>query len=218
MKKKILIVLIFIFLLLLTFLGYKVFLLNKYKANERTLDANSIFIETVTISNDKKVDGDVITFEELSVKNYFNEFEEHKTNSNLKAKYDMDGNVVSAYSISKDKQYINSIDLKSDEIKTDIELFKYIKDNYYFKNTIFTSKKIIENNYLINSFVENGMPEFENITLINGKINGYILDMGNSRKEIHLLHNDEQYIISLIGEELINNEFVMDLLETVEFS
>ena len=218
MKKKILIVLIFIFLLLLTFLGYKVFLLSKYKTNEGTLDTNSIFIETLTISNDKKVDGDVITFEELSVKNYFNEFEEHKTNSNLKAKYDMEGNVVSAYSISKDKQYINSIDLESDEIKTDIELFKYIKDNYYFKNTIFTSKKIIENNYLINSFVENGMPEFENITLINGKINGYILDMGNSRKEIHLLHNDEQYIISLIGEELINNEFVMDLLETVEFS
>lgn len=218
MKKKILIVLIFIFLLLLTFLGYKVFLLSKYKTNERTLDTNSIFIETVTISNDKKVDGDVITFEELSVKNYFNEFEEHKTNSNLKAKYDTEGNVVSAYSISKDKQYINSIDLESDEIKTDIELFKYIKDNYYFKNTIFTSKKIIENNYLINSFVENGMPEFENITLINGKINGYILDMGNLRKEIHLLHNDEQYIISLIGEELINNEFVMDLLETVEFS
>lgn len=218
MKKKILIVLIFIFLLLLTFLGYKVFLLNKYKTNERTLDTNTIFIETVTISNDKKVDGDVIIFEELSVKNYFNEFEEHKTNSNLKAKYDMEGNVVSAYSISKDKQYINSIDLENDKIKTDIELFKYIKDNYYFKNTIFTSKKIIENNYLINSFVENGMPEFENITLINGKINGYILGMGNSRKEIHLLHNNEQYIISLIGEELINNEFVMNLLETVEFS
>ena len=161
MKKKILIVLIFIFLLLLTFLGYKVFLLNKYKTNERTLDTNTIFIETVTISNNKKVDGDVITFEELSVKNYFNEFEEHRSIKiarltliiqQTEAKYDMEGNVVSAYSISKDKQYINSIDLENDKIKTDIELFKYIKDNYYFKNTIFTSKKIIENNYLINSF------------------------------------------------------------------
>lgn len=205
--------------MLLAFLGYKVFLLNKYKANERTLDTNTIFIETVTISNDKEVD-DVITYEELSIKNWFNEFEEHKTNSNLKAKYDAEGNVVSAYSISKENQYVNLLDsLKNDNIKNDIDLLKYVKDNYFIKNTIFTSKKTMETNYSINYFVDNALPEFESISLINGNITGYIINMKNvNTREIHLLYNNEQYILSLFGEDITNTEFITNLLETVKFN
>ena len=36
-------------------------------------------------------------------------------------------------------------------------------------------------------------------------------------KEIHLLNNDIQYIITLSGDKITNDKFIIELLKTVKF-
>ena len=220
MKKKILVVFIILLVLLLVALGYKLFLLNKYKIEELSINPNTIFSETLVISNQVDVtDEEIFKFEKLSFKNYFTEYEKHKTNPSIKVKYDNEGKISSSYTISKETQYINMYDsLKDIDIENDIDLLKYVKDNYLVRNNLFTSKNKMEKNYVMHSFVDNCLPEFKNIVLIEGRLTGYIINMyGSDIKEVRLLHNNEQYIISLNGEEITNNEFITNLLETVKF-
>ena len=75
----------------------------------------------------------------------------------------------------------------------------------------------IKNNFLINSFVEVTLPDFKNITLIDGRISGYIINVPSTKaKEIHILDNDVQYIITLSGDSITNSDFIMELLETIK--
>lgn len=245
-KKNIFKIFVGIFILLLIILCYKVFILNKYISEEIMINTTNIFDEVLTINNEVAViDSEILKFEKLSIKNYFKEYVDSETNFNTKIKYDNEGNIISFYSISKAEQYINILNfnsfnlysnndekkykyetekdmkeyLQNNKIENDVGLLKYIKDNYYIKNNIFMSKKTMENNFLINSLVEVTLPEFEKIILIDGRITGYIINMKNSNiKEIHMLYNNEQYILSLYGKEITNNEFISNLLETVKFN
>lgn len=205
-----------------------------------------MFNETLTINNRIEVDKNkVLKIEELSIKNYFTDYKENKNNPELKVKYDDNGEIESFYTISSTKQYIkmlnlNSLNLYSDneekeydfsttkdmnlflknnKIKNDIDYLNYIKNNYFIKNNIFTSTKTIKNNYLINTFVEVAFPEFESIILINGRIDGYIINLKNiNTKEIHILNNNDQYIITLSGDKITNDDFIIELLNTVSFN
>ena len=53
--------------------------------------------------------------------------------------------------------------------------------------------------------------------MIDGKIQGYIINTNNSIKEIHVLNGKTQYIILLSGEIITNKEFINDLLESITF-
>ena len=231
--------------LLLIILGYKIILLNKYKSEKVMINTNDIFGGVLTINKKQEVaDNEIIKFENLSIKNYFKEYVENEGDSDIKVKYDNDGKVISFYSISKTSQYIdmlnfNSFDLysasddgkynfeteesmklylKNNAIENDIDFLKYIKNNYYIKNNIFMSRSTIKNNFLINCFVEVTLPDFETISLIDGIIKGYMINMKNpNTKEIHMLYNDQQYILLLSGEEIANKEFISNMLETVKF-
>ena len=235
MKKSYIYVLI-IFLVLL--IAYKAILLTKYRSNEVDIDTKSIFNETLTIG--EEYNGD-ITIDEIEIANLFDGYID--IDDNFKAKYDGD-TLVAFYSIGSMEQYINILDTKNFEmmtdkftgykptnekvkeylnklgIKNDIDLLNYIKDKYYFKNTVFMSSNRIKINYLLNTFVEVSLPSFSSITLINGSINGYILNIKNdnnkSIKEIHILSGDKQYIITLGGNEITNNEFITKLLGTIK--
>lgn len=238
MKKNFIYVLI-IFLVLL--IAYKAILLTKYRASKVDIDTKVIFNETLTISNEK-YDGDYISIDNIEIANLFEGYVD--VDDNFKAKYDGD-TVVAFYSVGSLDQYINILDTKNFEImtdkftgyvpthkivkeylndhgvKNDIDLFKYIKDNYYFKNTVFMSANRIKINYLLNTFVGVSLPSFSSITLIDGNINGYIFNIKNdsdkSIKEIHLLNDDKQYIIVLGGNEITNNDFITKLLSTIVY-
>lgn len=247
MKQKIVFkIFIVMVVLMLIILGYKIFILNNYMSQELLINTDKIFNEVITIKKEKEiVDSEILKFEKLSIKNYFKEYVESENNINFKVKYDDEGNVISFYSISKFDQYINLLNLnsfmlynpadkknynfeteedmrvylKKRKIENDVDLLRYVKDNYYIKNNIFMSKKTMKNNFLINSLVEVAMPQFENIVLLNGRVTGYIINMNDSNiKEIHMLYGGEQYILVLSGEEITNNEFINDLLETVKFN
>ena len=245
-KKVLLRLFIILTILLLGFIIYKLVILNKYKSEYISIDVNKIFNETLNVLDTIEVDkNEILKFEDLCIRNYFVGYKEVENNSQIKAKYDKYGEVESFYIISSSKQYTQILNfdsfklysddindnynigtdkqtelyLKANKIENDIDYLKYIKDNYYIKNNIFTPTKTIKNNFLTNTFVQVVLPEFENITLINGRINGYIISLKNSNaKEIHILNNDIQYIITLSGEGINNNEFIIELLKTININ
>ena len=240
MRKNFIYVLI-IFLALL--IVYKAILLIKYRSDKVNIETKTIFNETLSISKEE-YNGDYITIGDIRLANLFEGYVD--IDDNFKAKYDENDTAVAFYSLSFMNQYINILDTKNFEImtdkfteyaptnevvkkylndhgvKNDIDLFKYIKDNYYFKNTIFMSSNRIKINYLLNTFVEVSLPSFNSITLINGIVDGYILNIRNDSKkpirEVHILDGDNQYIITLGGEEITTNEFIIGLLSTIKYN
>ena len=238
MKNKLIIKLI-IFIVLMCFIVFKYVVLLKYKTEDIPIDNDSIFNETINI--DYKESNNQTSFENMIYNNYFSDYVT-KENSNFKVKYNSDNKVESFYNISKEKQYIyilnnNSLSLFADKevpnfetekymkdylnknnIKNDIDLLKHIKEKYYIKSYIFTPIKTMKSNYIINSFVQIALPEFKDIVLVKGdNTNGYIINT-KSVSEIHLLYNDDQYIITLSGNDLTNKEFINRLLESIKFS
>ena len=237
MKNYLKIILLSITLIILSFLVYKIILLQKYTITKINIDNKAIFNQSLKIK--PKPIKDSITYEEMTYQNYFSDYID-KDNSNIKVKYDNNNEISSFYSIAKEKQYIYLLDsnslslnngkdelktdkkiinkyLKNNNIKNDIDLLQYIKNNYYLNNNIFTSANTMKGNYIINLFAQVALPGFTSITLIKGNnIKGYIIET-KFIKEIHLLHNTNQYIITLSGKELTNNKFICNLLGTISF-
>ena len=195
MKRNIILTIV---ILLVLFLCFKTFILIRNHAERRDLDTKMIFNETLTV-NIKDYDGEYISADEMSIANYFDEYVD--VNEYFKAKYE-DDTVVAFYSLSSAEQYINMLDMKNFElatddktisyvptsnsvkkylnkhnIKDDIDLLNYIKNNYYFKSNLFTSIKNIKMNYLLNTFVDSTLPNIVGITLIAGDVEGYIYNV-----------------------------------------
>ena len=241
--KKIIKIVILAIILLLLLLVYKIIMLNKYKSDKVEIDSSSIFNETLTITHSLDDSASQkIKMDGLIIKDYFTGYEKSE-DVDYYIKYDDAREVESYYYISSSKQYIELLNadsfvlyaegddsqksfdtesnmkaiLEKENIKNDVDFLKYIKENYYLKNNIFTCTKTMRNNFLINTFVEVSLPYFKNIVLLDGSVNGYIMNLNNNIREIHLLNGDKQYIILLSGDELISNEFITQLLSTVEF-
>lgn len=228
------------------FFGYKAFMLNKYSYDKVEMDTNAIFDKIVYV-NKEEYDGKRMNIEDMSIANYFEDYTNANPTSLIKVKKNKNQEVESFYSASSMSQYINVLDIESislgmddkdyelintsdsmkkfldkNEIKNDIDLLMYIKNNYYFKNNIFTLISNMKRNYILNAFADVTMVDFNSIALIKGDITGYIININNSSpysmKEIHILNKNKQYIITLNGEEITNDEFVNKLLSTVEFN
>ena len=240
MKKR-----IYILVVLLVVLGvtYRAAMFLKYKTENIPINTESIFNDTLNISYTE--DNDIAMFDKMLYKDYFSDYVD-KEGLDFKVKYDENGDIVSFYNITKEEQLINMLSVDSFEmatdveeiknkkysteknmkkfldrknIKDDIDLIEYIKNNYYFKNSLLTPKNIMRNNYILNSLAQSAFPNFENITLIEGdKIKGYIINVqANPLKAIHLLHEDKQYVIALFGAEVTTDEFVNEFLESISF-
>ena len=246
-KYKHLLIYVIIFVCLLAFIGYKALMLNKYREEIREdVDTSKIFNKTLTIK-DSEYDGDYITFGDLSIPNYFEGYVDTDSPSTFRVKRDEKNEVISMYSTGVQTQFINMLNMKNMElatddgeeykpestnknvrkyldnhnIKNDIDLMKHIKDNYYFKSNIFTSKNKMEINYLLNSYVSVSFPSFDSITLINGKFDGYIFNVAGNPKglrQLHIIKDDKQYYMVLGGEENTSDEFIEKLLSSAKFN
>lgn len=231
-------------LIVLVALGitYKLVLLKNYYVEEVKFNKDTIFNQTIIVKHTDDNDK-VFTYEDMVLKDDFSDWERR---SSYYVYLNENKEVSKAISIGKDKQYY--LDLRSDSyvagdgaediftesdrvkfvndhnIHSDIDLYNYIKDNYYFSSGIFNSIKKIKQNFIVNSFVaytalisEEYNPDTR-ITLIDGDLKGYINNVNEKIKGIHILHNDEQYIITLLGEEMINNEYITNLLNSISFN
>lgn len=217
---------------------YKLVLLNKYHVDEVNYNTTGIFKETITV-NHQETPINEFTYEDIIIKDDFSNYE---YNGYFYIKKNENNNVDAAFSINKSDEYymtlcdenlndendktilFNEEDRKKfvqeNNIKSDIDLLKYIKEHYYLKSSIFNSIKTLKNNYIINSFVSSiPISEDENYTttLINGDVTGYINNINVQTKEIHILHDNKQYIIVLLGKEFTNNDYVISLLKSIKF-
>ena len=240
MKKKLLIGFI---ILVIIFLTYKILMLNIYKVAPVDFDKTTIFTDEIEVKNTKDIkSSEVLKVDELQIKNYFSKYEDAPGDSVFKVLKDKEDNIISFYYITSMKEYIDVISFESlsiyseakidrindsevdsrlkkyftkNNINNDIDLFNHIKDNYYFKSNILTSRKNLIINYLLNSFVSVSLPSFKSVSLIKGNLNGYIVN-NESVREIHLLNNNKQYVI-VLGGEVTSDDFINDLLETVHY-
>ena len=232
MKKKIIFILLII---VLAFIVFKSFMLYKYHVNKNEINTSVVFNKTITI-NRKDNNSDIYTYINNTFDNYVD------SNTSFKVKYDENNKVESFYSMDEVEQYINILNMKNMEfvkentyndfvttdkltkdylsnhnIKNDIDLIKYIKDNYYFSNNIFTCFKTMKINYLLNSFVDSTMPSYKEIILIDGDITGYIIDIESNKdiREIHILNNNKQYVIVLGGNQITSDDFITEFLSSI---
>ena len=238
MKKKIIIIVI---ILILAFLGYKFYLLNKYDVEKRDIDNNVIFKDNIMI-NLKEYKGDLFDYDNISFRNDFKDYT--KNDHDWYIKRDKNNEVIAAIYLTKMEQYHNLLTdgnlemfndddkkeivnkffteedrdafLKENNINNDIDLMNYIKDNYYLKNNLLTCSKRMKQNYIVNSFVEISLPTFSKITLIKGDLSGYIFHANENIRQVHILSDDYQYIMSFVGKDLVTDEYITSLLETVK--
>lgn len=240
MKKKNLIIGI-ITVILLILLVNKVLILNEYKSEKRGIDQNNFLSKVISILYYvEPSEAEIATYEEITFKNYF---EGYENNNNFKVKYDENGNIKSYYSISKTEQYIDMLNinsfkiytdkdlneydykttesmkqiLKNNNINNDVDFLNYIKLNYHHHSSnIFTKVETIKNNFIINEFVNVTLLNYDELILINRNLSGFIF-VNQNMKEIHLINGSDKYIITLSGEDITNDEFVRNLLESVKF-
>lgn len=137
-------------------LGYKIYLLYRYHVDKIDLYTENIFKDTLTIKT-KETSEQLYNYEKISFRDDFSNLTK---NGEFYVKYDSNNEVVGAFSISKMPQYYLLLHdgslLISDQIKdqlfdeedrqklckekninNDIDLYNYIKDNYYLKTSIF---------------------------------------------------------------------------------
>lgn len=106
--------------------------------------------------------------------------------------------------------------LLKNDINNDIDFLNYIKEHYYLKSNIFSSARTIKENYAVNTFTSIAIPAIESLTFISGDYEGYILNLKNNFKEVHILRNDISYTFVFIGETFSSNDYIIDLISTLE--
>ena len=197
---------------------------------------NKNTITKVTLSNE-----DYLTFDNIKIKNDFKNFtklEEPATTENFVkyALYDENNETIAAFFMGKesftyeeafkndiyiyaeDHEQLTKINrpdiLKRNNINDDIDLINYIIKNKNNKNTIFTSVKQMQENYVTKFFSTIVFPK-GSITLIEGDYNGFIFNTDNI-KECHIIDNGQKYIFTFIKIDYFSDEKIYELLNTIE--
>ena len=109
--------------------------------------------------------------------------------------------------------------LKRNNINNDMDYYKFVADHYFIESNLFTDTKTLKENYVFNLFTSLIVPEIDGWAIINGDINGYITE--NSNKEgttykICIIDNDKLYIIVTNDPRFNDEEFMIDVISTIE--
>lgn len=219
-------------IILLIIVIYKIILLSHYKSL-KDYNPNNIFSKELNIKN--KTNNNEDNFYEMFFQNLSNTFEKKVYDEN----HILFKNENEVIAITKQEQLyknlytnlttldtknskINFIDKKSNKlfleknnIKNDIDLFNYIKNKNNKKLSIFTMITTIKREIAIKSITE--IILYNEITLINNDLNGYIINQNYKTREVHILNNDTDYIIYFTGENVTSEQYIMDFLSTINF-
>jgi len=226
MKKKIIIIIICIFVLLIV---NKLFLYNNY------LVPQDINIENIGEIDLKHKDAkDYLNYNGIKIRNDFKKyvFEEDEGSYVL---YNKDEDIINTFSVYEVntllqifKEYDNDIlnekyierFLKDNNINNDIELLEYLSN---YKNNInyFSSNKEIKFNFYVYQFVYDVLPLIDEYKIIKGDYTGILLFHDNYEEEksidIMLLNDGMRYVLSFNGFD-INENNILDVVGTVIFN
>lgn len=109
--------------------------------------------------------------------------------------------------------YLRKMFLKKHNIKNDIDLIKYIRKREKIKCNFFTSIYKIKENYFFN-FIETSYPPLDNITYIEGDINGYIYQV-DDYKQACIIKNNKLYCLTFYKLNYFTDDIIEDVLRSV---
>ena len=178
---------------------------------------------------------------QMKIKNYFYEFEAGDSDYNYEyyLLYDDENNVEAAFMMGQFETQMHSIKqydqssyyyefnhfplyisnllreyyLNKHQIKNDVDLIKYIRErekkNGRFKTPIIKIKE----NYFFN-FIETNLPNLENITYLEGDLNGYMYET-DSYKQACIIQNDHLYCITFYKLDYFSDDMIIDILRSL---
>lgn len=247
-SKKIIILVIAIlgilFILGASFIGYKLYIVNKYDTNiNQSVLANLRSDNEINIITKTNIDDVYTNYENLNfvlpadfkiVDNSSDEdiFKTDRYYLNYKSDKEYDALIsVSKYyniydaivndemTVFGDTEFASSNYskvLEREEIYNNQELFDEVFDDYGEKTNIFDSTDEIKLNYL-SSVIYNTLIGDYNIKVIDGSLDGYMYNVNNKIYEVHLLKGNESYQISFQNskENYFNEVIIRDFLTKI---
>lgn len=243
MKNKIKVIIVVIIASIIgLYFGYKAFNLTEYNTDSLFNNSYKEFLkgldnkDTIKIKKESYDTEDYIELENIKFVNKFKEFEKDETSEDF-FKYFLykDEEFIASFWVGEDNNYISyfvtDVDIygdhnsngvvnlksffKKNKINTDVDLFNYLNKNKDYKNNIFTSTKKMKENYSINLLSSIIFPSIESFTLIEGDLNGYILNVNDNIKEVSIIDNDKRYIFTFIGAKYFNKNDINEILNSI---
>ena len=232
MKKKIALT---ISIIIVYFLIYKAWNLLIYTQDKSLFNYSQSIIKTYKnkeiINIDLQNANNNITFQNLKMKNIFDDYKKIETNNN-EIKYISNDDKIYKYIIirnektfleifktgfKKQDEEINLYDkdkmniyLKENNINSDLKLFNHLLNNCSNSSKLLTSINKMKENYYIKEYIRNVMPKVKNIYIFDNR-DGYMLKLNSGSYEIHI----SNYTITIVG---LTKEEIIDLVRTISIN
>ena len=110
--------------------------------------------------------------------------------------------------------------LEKNNIKNDIDFYKFVADNYFIESNIFTDTKTLKQNYAFNLIASISTPKIDRWTILEGDITGYIMNIGTKEDktvwQISVLNNDKWHHITTTDSRFKDDTFLKDFVGSIE--
>ena len=109
--------------------------------------------------------------------------------------------------------------LLKNDINNDVDFYLYASKNYYKENNIFMDKKTMMENYAFNSICSIALPVVDELIIIKGDYNGYILRDYMEDKiitQITITRDGKLYGFMTNDERFNDENYLIDLISTIE--
>lgn len=239
MKKRNVILIIIFSVLIFGYISFKCFCLYYYNPKQinkndfEKLKSGLVFKEDVVINTNKDVT-EYLEKDNIKIRNDFQDFTLkenwyvlNNSNKDNKAAFTMNGPTetyldylkaedVTVYngSLKNTKVKDRLCYLKKNEIKNDIDFFKFMSKQEYPTFNILTSVKEMKSVYSTYLMFNIMIPSVSYINEIKGDYVGYILNL-NNMKEVSILKNKKRYILTFLGNDYFTEDYVRELLNTI---
>jgi len=225
-RKLIIMCLVGLIIMIGGYITYKIYNVNYYNIAFKTSDV-SFDIKEEKVINKKDYNGNYIIHNNINIPNYFDDYEAtkdensviytNKNNENRKfvlMKTNIATPVKYLESITLNDNHVGKKILEKNNINSDIELIKYLKDYETSKRTIFTNlNKMLEDEAIYNFMV---YYHFDNVTIFTGNITGYMTEINDSCKNVSIFNNDIVSTITFCDNSYFTNEYIYDLLSKIK--
>ena len=112
--------------------------------------------------------------------------------------------------------------LEKNNIKDDVDFYKFVANNYVIKNTFFTSTKEMLQNFAFNYFCYISIPKIDAITYINGDFRGWIFELGEDKEnkvyQITIINDKKHYGFSTNDPRFNEESFMKEVISSIVIS
>lgn len=217
-------------------IGYRLFNFICYNSNfinneqYQELIKGYIVKDVIEVDSVELNESDYIEYQGIKIKNIFEDYERIEENDYIRYSNKEQNSYIT---IGKTMRYIdylgeemavfgfddfrlnnliNSDFEKNINFKNDLELFDYLYDTRDKIGSIFESINTMKENYYIKQISFIMLPSVEYISEIKGDLTGYILNINDKIKELHIFNGKDNYNLLFMG---IDNKTIKEVLNTL---